>query len=259
MSELSERFNEFLSEYDEATNTSGLDLYSDFPELYEAFYANHYDYEGLVEFIEEYSELSSESLVVEGACGTGHLLSELDKQEYDSIGFDLEPEMLSIAKKNTDSTLFRSNLTEFFIPDAIDCMVVLGNSLFHLNKEERQQFFTQAYENMSNRSTLIFSYMDVNELMDGHSDADTYTVDDWTIRRNSILVDEGNDEVSVSFSFRVSDQSDTVKLQTGVMLEGYAHHPKEIESELNNAGFSNITIAKPDDHHHTVTIARKVS
>lgn len=260
MSELSERFKEFISQYDGATDTSGADLYADFPILYEAFYSKHYNYASLVDLIEEYTELTEDSLIVEGACGTGHLLSQLEENGYEKIvGFDLEPAMLSTANENTNATLFHSNLTEFFIPDRIDCMLVLGNSLFHLNKEERQQFFMQAYENMSNRSTIIFSYMDANEIVDGYSDADTYNIGNWKIRRNSILVDEGGEDVSVSFSFRVSNQDDRVQLQTGVLLDGHAHHPKEIEAELNNAGFSNITITKPEEHNHTITIARKVS
>lgn len=259
MSDLSDRFTQFLSDYDEATDTSGLNLYEDLPELYEAFYANHYDYGGLADFVEEYTELSDDSVIVEGACGTGHLLEQFDDTEYETFGFDISPEMLAIADKNTDATLFRSDLVDFYIPNNVDCLLVLGNSLFHLDAEQRHEFFKQAYENMSNRSTIIFSYMDANEIIDGHSDAAMYTVGPWEIRRNSILVDEGDEELNVGFSYRVSDDSDTVKLQAGIAMDGHAHSPKEIESELNNVGFSNITIAKPDGHHHTITIARKVS
>jgi len=261
MSDYKQRFEKFISDFDYATDTGELDIYTDFPELYEAFYKNHYNYSGIVELIEKYSELNEDSIIVEGACGTGNLLQELDDKPYNTFGFDLSPEMLSIASKNTDATLFRSDLVDFYLPYDIQTLVVLGNSLYHLNKQERKAFFEQAYKNMANRSTLIFSYIDSNEINDGQSESVCYTINDLKIRRNSVSVQRGQN-IKLNFSFRITNESKTEMkpIQMGVALDGFAHNPKEIDSELKNAGFKNITITKTEEStNHTITIARKIS
>jgi len=260
MSDLKTRFENFVEEYDGNPRTDGVSLYEDMPNLYDGFYAKHYDYTAQADLIDEYTELSPGSTVVEGACGTGRLLAQLETK-YETIGFDMSPEMLQIASENTDnSILMRSRLEEFFIPEPVDGFFVLGNALYHLSGDERKQFFEQAYENMSNQSTFIFSFMDENEFEDGHSGADVYSLADWKIRRNVISVDKTDSEVTSAFSYRVSDSDDDYKrLQVGFSMDGYVHNPQEIDSELTNLGFTNITIMKPDDIPHTVCIARKVS
>lgn len=255
-----ERFSRFISEYDGTANTKGCSLYNDMPELYETFFAHHRDYDAQLALIEEYTEVDADDILVEGACGVGLLLEKLDDEPYTTYGFDTEPEMLQIAEQNTEATLFRSNLTDFFIPKPIDCFVALGNPLFHLNSGQRQMFFEQVYKNMSNRSTLVFSFSDENDTVDGESTAAVYEIDNWKIRRNAVSVDDTDKTMQKVYSYRITDTArDMMRLQVGFSMYGYAHDTQEIQEELENLGFTNITVMKPDALEDAVVVARKVS
>lgn len=255
-----ERFSRFISDYDGTANTKGRDLYSDMPELYEAFFSQHRDYDAQLALIDEYTEVDEGDILVEGACGAGLLLDKLDERPYTTYGFDTKPEMLKIAEQNTDATLFRSELTDFFIPKPIDCFVALGNPLFHLNPEQRQQFFEQVYDNMSNRSTLLFSFSDKNDTIDGDSTAAVYELENWKIRRNAISVDDTERTMQKVYSYRITDtKRDMMRLQVGFSMHGHSHDTQEIQEELENLGFTNITVMKPDSLEDAVVVARKVS
>lgn len=224
--------------------------------LFQSKLTNH---DAQANLIEEYAELSDDSIIVEGGVQTSDLLEHLEPN-YTTYGFNTYPRLLDLISESTNATLFKSPLTSFYLPINADTIVVFGDGLFPYTHTECEDFFKQAYESMSNQSTLLFTVKDANHFTDGDSTADVVEVGDWQIRRNTIPVRHTDTTAEYAHSYRITNTAtDRTHFQFGTTNTGHLHYPNKLRKTLTNSGFTNITITKPDALNATLIIARKIA
>lgn len=250
----------FITDISPTIDTAEITDIEDIPEIANAFLSQHNSYETQQELLTEYADLQQNSRVVIGNCGTGSLIERLSTTvDYNLYGFDTRESLLDITAGKTDATLFKSTLVDFYVPKPIDCFASFDTPLFALSSTEMIEFFQQLYNSLGQNSTVFLGYNDSEQIQDGASEGNKYHTNKYSVRRNTVNTIH-SDMLVKTYSYRVTEQdSNTNVFQTGFMEKGYIHNPQKIRKELTNIGFTNITIAKPDNLNMSLIIARKVS
>ena len=84
--------------------------YGKMSKLYDMFYSGK-DYKKEAEFISKF--LKSESTILDAGCGTGSHCKELGQLGFKTDGFDLSPDMISIAKEKVSGNFTVASLLDF--------------------------------------------------------------------------------------------------------------------------------------------------
>lgn len=257
----SNRLDDLIDSYHTGDVSRDGSLYGDYAPLYDAFYSKHFDYEKQADIVEEYSELRKDSTIVEGCCGTGRLLRELENRGYESMyGVDLNQKMLDIARENTTrSKLVCADIFDFYTPEKVDGYYLMGHSLGHISPERRFDLFNHIYDVLDSKATFIFSYFNI-DVERGHKSESLYNIGKWEVKRDSMSVRTDDNKMQSSFVFNIKKDVDKRNnyLKTGMTFELYLHDPRRVVEDLENAGFGNITVVESDRESVSYTIARKI-
>ena len=133
------------------------DQYTSIAELYDKLNSD-VDYKALADFLLEKTRnyLSKEpSLLLDLACGTGKLTSELARRGYDMTGIDLSYDMLSIASDRAreaglDILFLCQDMSEFELYGTVDAVYSCFDSLNYLTD----------YEDLKRCFSLVHNYLD---------------------------------------------------------------------------------------------------
>lgn len=112
--------------------------YTDFSRFYDAL-TNDVDYSGRTEYLLKLFEnyKSRPTLLLDLACGTGGFSMEFSKRGIETIGVDISPEMLSVAKEkakkdNLDVLFLCQDATELDLFGTVDGAICCLDSLNHI-------------------------------------------------------------------------------------------------------------------------------
>ena len=135
-------------------------LFKTGPDIYDDFYADIYDY--LVfnnqKDIYEVGEIvnstkpSSESVILDVGCGTGHHVADLNAQGFNTLGMDLSPSMIKEAQKNFPDYKFEIGdalNTSEFAPSTFTHITCMYFTIYYL--KDKELFF----ENCKMKNTPI--------------------------------------------------------------------------------------------------------
>ena len=134
-------------------------------EIYDKFYANMYDdlilnkmkndYE-IGEITDNMSSEKDDTLVLDIGSGTGHHVASLNNLGYQSIGIDISPEMIKVAKNKYPHSHFEEGDAlqgMHFEPSTFTDILCLYFTIYYI--KDKQQFFDNCYKWLQPNGTLF--------------------------------------------------------------------------------------------------------
>ena len=130
-------------------------LFKQNSEVYDDFYADIYDYLVYNDIKNQYevgeivnkTSPSSESIILDIGCGTGHHVNQLSSKNLKVIGIDISSSMIAKAKENYPQYDFRlGNVLENNIlqPSSFTHILCLYFTIYYL--DDKQKFFNNCFE-----------------------------------------------------------------------------------------------------------------
>ncbi|MCL2170165.1 MAG: class I SAM-dependent methyltransferase [Defluviitaleaceae bacterium] len=140
-----------------------MEIYSIFAQVYdELMDAPYQQWAELIEgFWLKYGE--KPHLVLDLACGTGSMIAELTKSGYDTIGVDISPEMLMMARmKNPSALLLNQDMRELELYGTVDAVLCLCDSLNYILEHNELTHVFKLVKNYLNPDGLFV--FDINTI-----------------------------------------------------------------------------------------------
>lgn len=236
-----------LDRYFNESHDENTHIYGDLATLYDFVYEKHYNYENQLRLVKKYADPSHKK-VLEGACGTGRLSSQLSNEFSEIVAFDLNEEMLRIARRNYPKINFRTDdMLDLNIEQKFDLYAVLGNAMVHLTRDEDfGNFASEAYSILEEDSILIFDYMPADRIINGYSGTDVFEDENYRVKRDTITTKKGLTKFTMSFSFEITNKQTCEKTLTGESMIGRAYQNNKIKEKLKKCGFSSVEIIDYD-------------
>ena len=103
--------------------------YKEFAKYYDKFYQNK-NYEKEVDFLMHF--INAGDKIIDIGCGTGIHASLISKKGFDIDALDLNKEMLDIAKKRLNSSLYLQNVLNINIDKQYDIIISMFAVINHL-------------------------------------------------------------------------------------------------------------------------------
>ena len=143
-------FGKFDKKRVEGFEQSDKFLFKTGPDIYDDFYADIYDYLVFNSQKDQYevgeivnkTTPSSESVILDVGCGTGHHVAELIASGYKTQGIDISPSMIDQAKKNFPNFKFEVGdalNTSEFAPNTFTHITCMYFTIYYL--QDKLQFF----------------------------------------------------------------------------------------------------------------------
>lgn len=193
--------------------------------------------------------LSSNSNILDLACGTGTYAIELSKEGHNVIGIDLDKEMIIKAeeKKNNTSVEFKSaDMRGFRVlsgKENFDMIYCIGNSLVHLeSRAEVSEFLRNIYESLKKDGYMVIQIINYDRILNkGVTSLPTIDRKEEGIEfvRNYAL-SENKDKVF--FQTKLIISKDNVKKEFENSVPLLALRSSEVIEMLANTGFSNYEV-----------------
>ena len=144
-------------------------LFKSGPEVYDDFYANIYDYLVFNNLKDEYevgeimnkTGASSQSVILDVGCGTGHHVAELSGRSIDVIGIDISPSMIKKAKENYPDYKFQvadATNSQIFSADMFTHILCMYFTIYYI--QDKSQFFQNCYNWLMPGGYLIVHLVD---------------------------------------------------------------------------------------------------
>ena len=130
-------------------------LFKENADIYDDFYADIYDYLVYNDIKNEYevgeivnkTTPSSESIILDIGCGTGHHVDKLSSKNLQVVGIDISPSMISKAKENYPQYDFKLGdvlVNDTFQPSSFTHILCLYFTIYYL--KDKQKFFNNCYD-----------------------------------------------------------------------------------------------------------------
>ncbi|MFR7349802.1 class I SAM-dependent DNA methyltransferase [Peptoniphilus sp.] len=190
------------------------------------------DYEGFSKFIRE--KLNGKKSVLDMGCGTGTMVKLLE-DEFKIDGFDLSPDMLSVAKNKVKGDLFCLDMRDFDMHKKYDAIISSGDSLSYiLDTEELRDVFKNVSNNLKTDGIFIF---DLNTFYKFQSMEEVYideTENVFYIWENFFDEEERLNYYDINFFVR--EENGTYRRFTENHVE-CAHDIETVKNYLKECGF----------------------
>lgn len=218
------------------------EIYSGFAEIYDELMKNDIDYDGLCDMIEALFRQSGRKveLITDLACGTGAVTSRMGKRGYDMTGIDSSVEMLNLARRKDEHSLFlNQDITEFELYGTMDAILCMTDGYNYITDEDLlRQSFRLVHNYLNPGGFFIFdtsSSYKLSELLGNN----TFLYDDDTVFyawENTYEEEEALSISDITFFLRdgkVYRRADEEHIQK-------AWDEQFIRSLLEETGFQNI-------------------
>lgn len=236
---------------------------------YEHFY-RFYDklmsdvnYQVYVNIVRKYAKKSDAILDI--ACGTGNVLIELLKEDYQVCGLDISDEMLlvcqeKLANLNLQTTLFQDDMRSFQIVNYYDMIISFLDSLNYLTSiKDLKKTFSNVHNALNDGGYFIFDIHSLKNVNLVFSDYHYHEVnDDYTFIWDA-CVEKNND-----FSTIFHELNFFIKINNGLYQKAVEYHkqvvyPLDVYLDLlKEMGFT-IEETIENEYHKFVIVAKKCS
>jgi len=162
-------FKNFKSNRIEGFEQNDQFLFKSGPEIYDDFYADIYDHLVFNNLKDEYevgeimnkTGASSQSVILDVGCGTGHHVAELSGRSIDVIGIDIAPSMIKKAKENYPDYKFQvadATNSQVFSADTFTHILCMYFTIYYI--QDKSQFFQNCYNWLMPGGYLIVHLVD---------------------------------------------------------------------------------------------------
>lgn len=216
------------------------------------------DYAIQIESLDEFAP-NGASTVIEAACGPGILLEEIEGSYESTMGFDVSPDMVELARQRCDSRVEEGDVLEWsseLTPQG-DVIVLFGEVVSNFDDQEVKQFLENTYANLNDGGVVIFDYLPRDEMVDGFAFTQEFEDEAYQVKQTAILSVMGEGKGDVLEDIRLVVAYDITRKETGEMVRvsdwlplfGYTFD--HLESVMNEVGFIDVT------ERHNVVIGWK--
>ena len=149
-----------------------MNQYGRFAYIYDEL-MNDINYKEIVDYIEEIFKNNNlkPELVLDLACGTGTITTELALRGYDMIGVDISPDMLEVAQEkatanNLEKTLYLcQDMKEFELYGTVDAITCMFDSLNYINYyNDIKKIFKLVNNYLNHGGVFIFDMNTIHKL-----------------------------------------------------------------------------------------------
>ena len=130
-------------------------LFKENSDIYDDFYADIYDYLVYNDIKNQYevgeivnkTSPSSESIILDIGCGTGHHVDQLSTKNLQVVGIDISPSMIAKAKENFPQYDFKLGdvlVNDTFQPSSFTHILCLYFTIYYM--KDKQKFFNNCYD-----------------------------------------------------------------------------------------------------------------
>lgn len=144
-----------------------MSFYSDFAEYYEAVFPFR---EPVRSFLQSHLDGVGRRILDLG-CGTGHYCGRLAEAGHSTLGIDLDPEMIAVARRNYPAADFRvADLREVGrLAGPFDLVYCIGNVAAHLPRSGLEAFLAGLAGNLPRGGKWVFQVVNWDRIL-GHED-----------------------------------------------------------------------------------------
>ena len=177
------------------------------------------------------------SRVPEAACGSGRYLEVLERH-FQTTGFDLNEEMLEIARKRApDSPVFVADMAELQVDQPFDALLCLFSSIGYIHGTDRLLRTVSAFADALRVDgvLVIEPWVSPDVGIPGHPVLMTYEDDDLKVCRAFVTRAEGRRSI-LDFHWLVAQRDVGVEHLTE-RHELYMYTRQELLDRLSDAGF----------------------
>ncbi|MFZ5644376.1 MAG: class I SAM-dependent DNA methyltransferase [Bacillota bacterium] len=205
------------------------------------------DFDGWIDYVESLAGRYgySPGSVLDLACGTGNTLIPFARKGYRSVGVDLSPEMIAVAREKSSvkglNIEYHVGDMRYFCPDSpVDLVTCFHDGLNYItDPEDIEKIFINASSYINSDGMLIFDLNAIKWI--GSSDKQPVVIDeeDITIIYNT-FIDNTETLWSVDVTCFVREGDLYRKFSETHRERGYTE--EEIEKALNRAGFNLLSV-----------------
>ncbi|EZH74167.1 hypothetical protein ATO12_14960 [Aquimarina atlantica] len=142
-------------------------LYSDLAKVYDAMYATFIDYKDEYEFYSEVLKKYNKKSLLEIGSGTGNLTTYFKKNGFEYLGFDLNEEMLEIARiKNPDCIYIKGDMRSFKLEKPVESIIMTGRTISYLlSNQDVESTLKSIHNNLEKGGVFCFDFIDANKFI----------------------------------------------------------------------------------------------
>jgi daunosaminyl-N,N-dimethyltransferase/N-dimethyltransferase len=174
-------------------------MYAERAEVYDRIYSFK-DYKAEAEALHQLladNQVADGATLLEAACGTGSYLQQLSRW-YRVSGFDISPQMLSIARRKLSNVvLFEADMASFELKQPVDVIVCLFSSIGYLRPEARLSSAARAFARALKPGglALVEPWLEPEGFRPGIAHMHTYESDELKLCRANVGKLDGVDAV----------------------------------------------------------------
>jgi len=126
----------------------------------------------------------SSGTIVDLGCGSGKLLQVVSSQGFDTVGVDISPDLIEIAKRNSpDSTFHLGSIWDYDIPHCV-AVTAIGEIITYRfddrnTNENLSILFSRIYDKLVENGIFIFDFLTPGILGDRDSDCRIVRHNEW--------------------------------------------------------------------------------
>lgn len=186
--------------------------------------------------------------IIDIMCGTGNLLIQFEKNNWETYGLDISKDMLDIAQQNLPkTTLLQTDVTDFQIDTKFQVAVSTADAFNHLEKlSDIEKAFKNIYNLLVNSGYFIFDMNTPLGIKSNNFYISSSDEDGMSIREG--FVDEIHKVGFTRFqgAFRLNKDSQYLRFDSTIY--NYCHDIPEIKEKLLSIGFKTVDIM--DDYSY---------
>ena len=218
--------------------------YKEFAKYYDKFYQSK-NYEKEVDFLMNF--INDGDKIIDIGCGTGIHASLISRKGFNVDGLDLNKEMIDIAKKRLNSSLYVQNVLNINIDERYDVIISMFAVINHLkNTSELKKCLSNMKGILKRNGTIIIdlhnpqssgnktdNFDNMSKTMEWHYDEKA------KLEKSKIIFKIGNKKYEDSHIFRiftideVRECCDSVGLKVEKICENYDIHKEGIKASKN--------------------------
>lgn len=240
-------------------------LYDELAPLYAFERERMRNYPAIAEFVVREVPEDARTVAV-GACGPGLVLEALAERFETTVGFDLSPRMLALARERTDAPVVAADLRTCVAPEAFDVYTILGGSIAHLPVTDAGDTVPAVLESVSESlrpgGTLLLDFMERGALESGHVASHTFDSDRFRVERTVVTTGEPEGQTGLgatgrySFAYEITDSEREETARVGTTTPVREFSSGALLGAVLNAGFSEARLVTPPTHGAGI-VARK--
>lgn len=204
--------------------------------------------------------------VVDLGCGTGNYTIALSKEGFDTIGIDLDNEMINKARTkskdlNNKPRFIVGDMLEVdnIVSDKVDFIFSIGNSIVHLENEEQiLKLFKNSYNSLNENGKLLIQIVNYNRVIN----KDIKSLPTIKVPEKNLFFERKYELDNGKIKFNTSILKDEDRIINSIDLIPLTK--ERMEYLLKLAGFKELNYfgsfegdKLTEDSFHTIVIANK--